>query len=200
MSEIKQRLMEADVLVIGDGGAGLRAAIEVKNIGAEVLILTKGDFASGCNTAIAAGGMAAAFDKKNSPDLHFEDTLHGGNFLNNPRLVRLLVDDAAERARDLEQYGTEFDKEDGKYKLFPTADSSVLRVIMASERYRGGYIKGLVKKVKELGISILDHVMIIDLLKKKDALVGAVGLELETDTILVINYQLLHINYLSVCV
>lgn len=183
---IKERLLETDVLVIGAGGAGLRAAIEAKNTGAKVLIVAKGDFPSGCTT-VAMGGMLAAFDERDSPDLHFEDTIRGGNGLNNPKLVKLLVSHAGERVRDLEQYGTKFDKQDENYKLFPYTGSSIPRAVVALERYQGGYIKGLVKEVKRLGINALEHVMIADLATEKNAVVGAVGLELETDTILIIN-------------
>lgn len=187
MTKIKERRLETGVLIIGAGGAGLRAAIEIKNIGADVLVVSKGAFPSGCITAIAMGCMLASFDKRDSHDLYFEDTLRGGNYLNNPKLVRLLVDHARERAKDLEQYGAEFDKEDGDYKLFPFTACSIPRGVIASERYQGGYIKGLVKEVKRLGIRVLDHVMITDLIKEKDEVVGAAALELETDTILVIN-------------
>jgi len=187
MSEIGEKFLETDVLVIGAGGAGLRAAIEAKKIGAQVLVVSKGGFPSGCITAIAMGAMLAALDKQDSPDRHFDDTLRGGNYLNNPTLVRLLVDHAAERAKDLEQYGTKFDKQDNNYKLFPFTGSSVPRGVVASERYQGGYFKGLVKEVKRLGITVLDNVMVADLVKEKATIVGAVGLELETDTILIIN-------------
>ena len=186
MPEIKGRSLETDVLVIGAGGAGLRAAIEAQNRGARVLIVSKGGFPSGC-TAIAMGGMLAAFDKEDSPDCHFEDTVRAGDYLNDPKLVRLLVGDACERTRDLERFGTEFDKKDGHYKPFTFTGSSVPRGIVAHERYHRGYIKGLVKEVKRLGIDTLHNVMIFDLLKGKKAVVGAAGLELEKDSILVIN-------------
>jgi len=183
---IKEKPLETDVLVIGAGGAGLRAAIEAQNMGVEVLIVAKGDFPSGCTT-VAMGGMLAAFDEQDSPQIHFEDTIRGGNYLNNPKLVRLLVSHARKRVQDLEQYGTEFDKQDENYKLFPYTGSSIPRAVVAVERYQGGYIKGLVKEVIRLGINTLDHVMITDLVKEKNAVVGAIGLELKTDTILIIN-------------
>lgn len=183
---MKEGLLQTDVLVIGTGGAGLRAAIETHNAGAQVLVVSKGDFPSGC-TAIAMGGMLAAFDGQDSPDRHFEDTIRGGDYLNNPTLVRLLVDHAVERTRDIELYGTEFEKEDKHYKLFPYTGSSVPRGVLALDHYRGGYIKGLVKEVKRLGIDVLEHVMIIELLKENDTVAGAVGLELETGSILAIN-------------
>jgi len=183
---IKERLSETDVLVIGTGGAGLRAAIEARHMSAEVLIVSKGDFPSGCTT-VAMGGMLAAFDERDSPHLHFEDTIRGGNGLNNPKLVKLLVSHARERVRDLEQYGTKFEKQAEHYRLFPFTGSSVPRGVLALEHYHGGYIKGLVKEVRRLGINVLEHVMVTDLITEKNAVVGAIGLELETDTILIIN-------------
>ena len=183
---MKERFLNTDVLIIGSGGAGLRAAIESQNIGTEVLIVSKGDFSSGCTT-VSMGGMLAAFDEQDSTDRHFEDTMRGGNYLNNPKLVSLLVEHAAERTRDLERYGTEFEKQAEHYRLFPFTGSSVPRGVLALEHYHGGYIKGLVKEVKRLGINVLEHVMVTDLIKEKDAVVGAVGLELETDSILIIN-------------
>jgi len=182
---MKERFLQADVLIVGSGGTGLRAAIEARDIGAKVLIVSKGGFPSGC-TAVAMGGMLAAFDREDSRDRHFDDTLRGGNHLNNRKLVRLLVDHAVERTRDLERYGTEFEKRGEKYRLFPYTGSSVPRGVVALEPYRGGYIKGLVNEVRRLGITILEHVMITDLLKERDTIIGAAGLELETDTLLII--------------
>jgi fumarate reductase (CoM/CoB) subunit A len=182
---MNERFLQADVLVIGSGGAGLRAAIEANNFGADVLIVSKGSFPSGC-TAIAMGGMLAAFDQEDSADVHFDDTVRAGSHLNNRNLVRLLVDHAVERARDLERYGTDFEKRGENYKLFPYTGSSVPRGVLALDPYRGGYIKGLVKEVRRLGITVVDHVMITDLLKEKGAVIGAAGLEFETDTLLAI--------------
>jgi len=183
---MKERFLRADVLIVGAGGAGLRAAIEAQNTGAQALIVSKGRFPSGC-TAVAMGGMLAAFDERDSPHLHFEDTIRGGDYLNNPKLVSLLVEHAAERTGDLERYGTEFEKQAEHYRLFPFTGSSVPRGVLALEHYHGGYIKGLVKEVRRLGINVLEHVMVTDLITEKNAVVGAIGLELETDTILIIN-------------
>jgi fumarate reductase (CoM/CoB) subunit A len=183
---MKERLLETDVLVIGAGGAGLRAAIEAQNSGVEVMIVSKGGFPSGC-TAVAMGGMLAAFNREDSANRHFEDTIRGGDYINNQSLVRLLVDHATERARDLEQYGTGFEKQGARYKLFPYTGSSVSRGVVALEPYLGGYVKGLANEVKRLGIKILEHVMITDLLKGKGAAIGAAALELEADTLLIIH-------------
>jgi len=186
MIQFNERRLETDVLIIGAGGAGLRAAIEAKNMGANVLVVSKGGFPSGCTT-IAMGAMLSAFDSQDSTNQHFEDTLKGGDYLNNPNLVRLLADHARERTADLERYGTTFDKEDDHYKLFPFTGSSFPRGVLADEPYQGGYIKGLVNEVKRLDINVFKHVMIVDLVKEKNEIAGAIGLALETDTLLIIN-------------
>lgn len=187
MPKLIERFLETDVLVIGAGGAGLRASIEARNMGVDVLVVSKGDFPSGCTTARAMGVMLAHFNKEDSTKCHFEDTLREGSYLNNSRLVRLLVDHAVERTRDIDHYGTEFDKKDGKYNLFPLTGSSVDRGVMAGNRYRGGFFEGLVKEVERLGIEIVDSVMIIDLIKNRNAVVGAVGLEFKKENILIIS-------------
>jgi fumarate reductase (CoM/CoB) subunit A len=181
--DMKDASLQTDVLVIGAGGAGLRAAIEARSAGAEVLVVSKGGFPAGC-TAVSMGGMQAAFDEQDSIDLHFEDTIRGGDYINNARLVRLLVDHAVERTKDLERYGTRFEKDGERYRLFPYTGSSVPRGVLALDPYRGGYVKGLVDEVKRLGITVLGNVMVVELLKDKNAVVGAAGLELGKDTFL----------------
>ena len=81
METLKQRTISTDVLVIGAGGAGIRAAIEARNLGAKVLVVSKGDYPAGCITAIAMGAISAAIDQKDSRDSHYEDTLKGGHYL-----------------------------------------------------------------------------------------------------------------------
>lgn len=187
MENLKFKNLETDVLVIGAGGAGLRAAIEAHNLGAKVLVVSKGKFPSGCVTATAMGAMLAPFDRQDSVERHIEDTLRGGHYLNDRNLVRTLVHQAAQSALDLDRYGTEFDRADGQYNLFPFTGSSVPRGVLAGDRYRGGFLKGLVKEVTRLGIDIRDEIMITDLLKEGDAVVGAAGLDLKTDKVLIIS-------------
>ena len=116
METFPEKQLETDVLIIGAGGAGLRAAIEAHNKGVRVLVVTKGDYPSGCITATAMGAMSAPVNRQDSADRHFEDTIRGGYSLSNSKLVRLLVDHAVERARDIERYGTEFKKRQGRVR------------------------------------------------------------------------------------
>ena len=182
----RKRFLETDVLIVGAGGAGLRAAIEAKNKGVDVTVVSKGGFPSGC-TIRAMGGMSAAFDERDSVDRHFKDTVDGGHQLSDPKLVRLLVALARERAQDLERYGTHFEKEGARFKLFPYTGSSIPRGVLADDPYQGGYIRGLVNEVKRLGIHTLEQVMITDLIKDTGTVIGAVGVELETDGVMIIS-------------
>jgi len=181
-----EQYLHTDVLVIGAGGAGLRAAIEAHTAGVDVLVVSKGDFPAGCSTAHAMGVMLAPLDEADSADRHFDDTVQGGACLNNPRLVRLLVEEAEKRVEDMDRFGTDFDRIDGRYRLFPLTGSSVARGVIAGDRYRGGFFRGLVTEAERRGIRILDHVMIIDLILHDGAVIGAVGLGLASETLLVI--------------
>ena len=186
METLKQRTIATDVLVIGAGGAGIRAAIEARNLGAKVLVVSKGDYPAGCITAIAMGAISAAVDQRDSRDSHYEDTLKGGHYLSNPKLVRLLADMGPERALDVERYGTEFDKVEGGYDLFPFPGNAVPRAILAGDRYNGGFFKGLVREAARLGIEVLEHVMVIDLLRQGNTVCGAAALEIDRETLLIV--------------
>jgi len=76
-----------DVLVVGAGGAGLRAAIEAERSGAKTTIVCKGSFPSGCTT-YAMGAMQAVYDPRDSPNDYLRDTVIGGHFINDQVLVK----------------------------------------------------------------------------------------------------------------
>ena len=106
-----------DVLVIGAGGAGLRAAIEAREQGMRTAVISKSLFGK-AHTVMAEGGAAAAMGNVNSKDswqVHFRDTMRGGKFLNNPRMAELHAKEAPDRVWELETYGALFDRTpDGK--------------------------------------------------------------------------------------
>ncbi|PRY30373.1 fumarate reductase/succinate dehydrogenase flavoprotein subunit [Umezawaea tangerina] len=115
-----------DVLVIGAGGAGLRAAIEAREHGMRTAVLCKSLFGK-AHTVMAEGGIAAAMGNVNSNDswqVHFRDTMRGGKFLNNWRMAELHAKEAPDRVWELETYGALFDR---------TADGRV------SQRNFGGH-------------------------------------------------------------
>jgi succinate dehydrogenase / fumarate reductase flavoprotein subunit len=106
-----------DVIIIGAGGAGLRAAIAAREAGMRTAIICKSLFGK-AHTVMAEGGIAASMGNANSNDnwqVHFRDTIRGGKFLNNPRMAELHAKEAPERVWELETYGALFDRTpDGK--------------------------------------------------------------------------------------
>src|SRR5205807_9827429 len=99
-----------DVLVIGAGGAGLRAAIEAASSGLKVGVVCK-SLLGKAHTVMAEGGIAAALanvDDRDNWRVHFADTMRGGQYLNNCRMAELHAREAPERGRELEAWGARF--------------------------------------------------------------------------------------------
>ena len=115
MTEIERH--DYDVVVIGAGGAGLRAAIEARELGKRTAIISKSLFGK-AHTVMAEGGIAASMGNVNSRDswqVHFRDTMRGGKFLNNWRMAELHAQEAPLRVWELETYGALFDRtKDGR--------------------------------------------------------------------------------------
>jgi len=176
----KMDILDTEVLIIGAGGAGIRAAIEAQEKGSKVIVVTKGKFPSGCSS-VAMGSFQAAHGAEDSPDTHFLDTIIGGRHLNNRKLVRLLVNEALQRTQDLDDYGTEILKEEGKYKLKATPGAKYPRGVLTIDPYMGGFMRGMVEKVKHLGIEVFENVMITKLLSQNGVVVGATGIDIQRE-------------------
>jgi len=119
---------EYDVLVIGAGGAGLRAAIESAGAGAKTGVITK-SLLGKAHTVMAEGGMAAAMgnvDERDNWRVHFADTMRGGQYLNNCRMAELHAKEAPARVRELEAWGAIFDR---------TKDGRILQRNFGGHRY-----------------------------------------------------------------
>ena len=121
-------LVDTDVVVIGAGGAGLRAAIEASAAGVKVAVITK-SLLGKAHTVMAEGGMAAALanvDDRDSWRVHFADTMRGGQYLNNWRMAELHAKEAPDRVRELEAWGAVFDR---------TGDGRILQRNFGGHRY-----------------------------------------------------------------
>ncbi|MBL9001432.1 MAG: fumarate reductase/succinate dehydrogenase flavoprotein subunit [Phycisphaerae bacterium] len=119
---------EHDVIVIGAGGAGLRAAIEASRAGCKVALICK-SLLGKAHTVMAEGGMAAAManvDDRDNWRVHFADTMRGGQYLNNPRMAELHAKQAPERVHELEAWGAVFDR---------TKDGRILQRNFGGHRY-----------------------------------------------------------------
>src|ERR1700685_1993113 len=115
MPEYQQ--IECDGVVVGAGGAGLRAAIEASASGVSVAVVSK-SLLGKAHTVMAEGGIAAAMghvDDRDSWRVHFADTMRGGQYLNNWRMAELHAKEAPDRVRELEAWGAMFDRtQDGR--------------------------------------------------------------------------------------
>ncbi|BAM70614.1 succinate dehydrogenase flavoprotein subunit [Methanothermobacter sp. CaT2] len=183
---MESQVYECDVLIIGSGGAGCRAAIEVSEHNLTPLIVSKGlSFKSGC-TGMAEGGYNAAFacvDPEDSPDVHFEDTMRGGGFLNDPQLVRILVDEAPDRLRDLETYGALFDRqESGLLDQRPFGGQTYRRTCYQGDRTGHEMITALKEEVIRRDIETVEEIMITSLLVEEDRVLGAMGVSIRDST------------------
>jgi len=188
---MEREIHECDVLVIGSGGAGCRAAIEARKFNLDVLIVSKGlSFKSGCTT-LAEGGYNAAFgyvDSEDSVDVHFNDTMKGGAYLNDMGLVRILVDEAQDRLIELESYGAIFDRQDsGKLDQRPFGGQSFRRTCFQGDRTGHEMMMALKEEVTRQKIHTFDEVMITSLIMDKgnNKVIGACGVSLRNSKFII---------------
>jgi succinate dehydrogenase / fumarate reductase, flavoprotein subunit len=174
---------EHDVLIIGAGGAGLRAAIEALNEGASVGVVCK-SLLGKAHTVMAEGGIAAAMANVDTADdwrTHFRDTMRGGKFLNNWRMAQLHAQEAPERVRELEQWGALFDRtQDGRILQRAFGGHSFKRLCHVGDRTGLEMIRTLQDRGVQLGFDVFMECAIIRLLTDGDRVCGAFGYWRET--------------------
>ena len=159
---MERETYHTDVLVIGSGGAGCRAAIEAKKHDLDVIIVSKGlSYKSGCTT-LAEWGYNAAFayvDAEDSVQAHLEDTLKGGGYLNDPELARILVEEAPDRLTELESYGDLFDRqESGELNQRPFGGQTYRRTCFQGDRTGHEMMTALKEEVIRKDIKNMDEV------------------------------------------
>jgi len=167
-----------DVLVIGAGGAGLRAAIEAAEQGASVGLVCK-SLLGKAHTVMAEGGVAAAFGHVAPDDswqVHFRDTMVGGKLLNNPRMAELHAKEAPDRVRELERWGAVFDRtRDGRILQRPFGGHTYPRLAHVGDRTGLEMIRTLQDRAVAAGIKVYMECTITHLLARPDRVKGAFG-------------------------
>jgi succinate dehydrogenase / fumarate reductase flavoprotein subunit len=174
---------EHDVLIIGAGGAGLRAAIEALAHGVRVGLVCK-SLLGKAHTVMAEGGIAAAMgnvDKSDDWRTHFCDTMRGGKFLNNWRMAQLHAQEAPDRVRELEQWGALFDRtDDGDILQRAFGGHSFKRLCHVGDRTGLEMIRTLQDRGVQQGIDVYMECTVTRLLKDGDRIAGAFAYWRET--------------------
>ena len=174
---------EHDVLIIGAGGAGLRAAIEALGHGARVGVVCKSLFGK-AHTVMAEGGIAAAMANVDTADdwrTHFRDTMRGGKFLNNWRMAHIHAQEAPDRVRELEQWGALFDRTStGDILQRAFGGHTYKRLCHVGDRTGLEMLRTLQDRGVHLGIDVYMECAVTRLLKDGDRVAGAFAYWRET--------------------
>ena len=174
--------IDHDVLVIGAGGAGLRAAVEASAAGVSVGVISK-SLLGKAHTVMAEGGVAAAIgnvDDRDNWRVHFADTMRGGQYLNNPRMAELHAKEAPDRVRELEAWGAVFDRtKDGKILQRNFGGHKYPRLAHVGDRTGLEMIRTLQDHGIHKGIDFHMECTVITLLKDGDRVAGAFCYERE---------------------
>jgi len=173
---------EHDVLVIGAGGAGLRAAIEASAAGVRVGLVCK-SLLGKAHTVMAEGGIAAALanvDERDNWKVHFADTMRGGQYVNQWRMAELHAKEAPDRVRELEAWGAVFDRtKDGRILQRHFGGHKYPRLAHVGDRTGLEMIRTLQDHGVHRGIDVHMEHTILALLKDGDRVIGAFGYERE---------------------
>lgn len=171
-----------DVLVIGSGGAGLRAAIEAAASGVSVAVICR-SLLGKAHTVMAEGGVAAALanvDDRDNWKVHFSDTMRGGQYLNNWRMAELHAKEAPDRVRELEAWGAVFDRtDDGRILQRNFGGHKYPRLAHVGDRTGLEMIRTLQDYTIHQKVDVFQEYTIVSLLKDGEKVVGAFGYDRE---------------------
>lgn len=174
---------ETDVLVIGAGGAGTRAAIEASSQGASVIVLSK-SLPKKSHTVMAEGGYAAALGNANQNDnwkVHASDTLRDGLFINDYRMSEILAKESIDRLRELEEWGALFDRtENGRIRQRAFGGHSYKRTCHVADQTGLEMVRVLASQAKKRGVEFVGEVFVARLFTDGEQATGALALNLQT--------------------
>ncbi|NWF95366.1 MAG: FAD-binding protein [Candidatus Thorarchaeota archaeon] len=179
---LEYKTIACDVLVVGAGGAGCRAAYEASKHNLDVIMISK-ELLGKAHTAMAEGGYNVAIgnvDPADTPEVHFKDTITGGNYLNNQQLVEILVRDAPDRIYDLEEMGAVFDRTpDGKIAQRPFGKQTYRRTAYASDRTGSEIMVTLTEAIRKTSVRVFDEYFATKLLLHDGRIAGVCAIDLK---------------------
>jgi succinate dehydrogenase/fumarate reductase flavoprotein subunit len=165
------------ILVIGGGGSGLRAAIEAREMGADVLVVSRSRVGYGNNTYISKAALSATGwgDSQDGPQVHLKDTVIGGRFLNDQELVAVMAQEAMGQISFLERCGVNFDKKEGKIRVAHAAGHRFARHVHAERRIGSELILPLKTYAKNIRFMFSDRIFVTKLYSSGGRIAGASG-------------------------
>ena len=174
------QIINGDVLVIGGGAAGLRAAIEARQYGLSVVLISESPVGFRNNTAISGATLASSGIWKetgDSPEIHLRDTIASGRFMNDRRLVEIITRGATRQIGDLIKFGVTFRRRRGELLVWRIPGHTYARSISA-ERFKGVNIsKPMRQYAASIDVKLIDGILVTKLLLTEDAVVGALGID-----------------------
>lgn len=175
--------IKTDVLIVGQGAAGLRTAIELTNAGIPCLVLSKRKYGD-AHTKWAAGGINASLanlDAEDRWEIHAADTLREGQFVCDPRAVELVTKKSPERVMELQEWGCSFNEtDDGKINQRYFGAQSYRRTCFVGDRTGEAILKTLISRAEKIQIPSRVNTYVTRLLIKEGRAYGAIGFDLKT--------------------
>lgn len=178
------QIVESDVLVIGTGGAGCRAALEARSHGASVTLVGKGQIGRCELTAMTMPGIGVWMrsNPKDSFGSYFQDIMDGGSYINDENLVKVLVDHSEEAINFLEKLGVRFDrKEDGAFIYYSGVEKTKTRTarqLGVDDCMGRVFYNALSGEVGRTGVRLIEDVFVISLLADNDKVQGAFAIDI----------------------
>ncbi len=167
-----------DVLIVGGGGAGLRSAIEARENGARVIVVSKTKVGYGNNTIMSKAILTSPGwgDSDDSPQVYLRDTIVGGRYINDQKLVNIMAGEAGNQPSILEKYGASFSKQDDNFDLLAIPGHTFARDVQGKNHKGKDYMLPLLSYASAIGVDFVDNVFITKLCSSNNRIAAVTGI------------------------